>query len=52
MINETTSISDEKHLAIISKYISHNVPVLRYIELIELESYTADSIISQILKFF
>src|SRR6266480_1217564 len=51
MIDETTSISDEKHLAIVSKHISHNVPVLRYIGLIELESCTADSIVSQILKF-
>src|SRR6266480_1177259 len=35
MIDETTSISDEKHLAIVSKHISHNVLVLRYIRLIE-----------------
>ena len=52
MIDKTTSISDEKHLAIVLKHISHNIFVLRYIRLIELESYTADSIISQILKIF
>ena len=51
MIDETTFISDEKHLAIVLKYILHNVLVLRYIRLIELESCTTDSIISQILKF-
>ncbi|CAB5360435.1 unnamed protein product [Rhizophagus irregularis] len=51
MINETTSISDEKHLAIVSKHFSHNVPVLRYIGLIELEDYTADNILTQILEF-
>lgn len=28
MIDETNSITDEKHLAIISRHISHNVPVI------------------------
>src|SRR5438552_1667436 len=51
MIDETTSISDEKHLAIVSKHMSHNVPVLRFIGLIELENCTANSILEQMLKF-
>ncbi len=51
MIDETTSISDEKHLAMVSKHFSHNVPVLRYIGLIELEDCTADNILTQILEF-
>ena len=50
-IDETTSISDEKHLAIVSKHMSHNVPVLRFIGLIELENCTANSILEQMLKF-
>ncbi len=51
MIDETASISDEKHLAMVSKHFSHNVPVLRYIGLIELEDCTADNILTQILEF-
>jgi hypothetical protein len=51
MIDETTSISDEKHLAIVSKHMSHNVPVLRFIGLIELEDCTANNILKQILEF-
>ncbi|CAB4493264.1 unnamed protein product [Rhizophagus irregularis] len=35
----------------VSKHFSHNVPVLRYIGLIELEDYTADNILTQILEF-
>src|SRR6266540_5001387 len=42
MIDETTSISNEKHLAIVSKHMSYNIPVLRFIGLIELEDCTAN----------
>ena len=41
MNDETTSISDEKHLSIVSKHMSHNVPVLRFIGLIEPDDCTA-----------
>ncbi|CAB5389461.1 unnamed protein product [Rhizophagus irregularis] len=51
MIDETTSISDEKHLAMVFKHFSHNVPVLSYIGLIELEDCTTDNILTQILEF-
>lgn len=51
MIDETTSISDEKHLAIVSKHMSHNVPVLRFVGLIGLEDCSANNILEQILKF-
>ena len=44
MIDKTTSISDEKHLAIISKYMSYNIFVLRFIGLIELEDCIANYI--------
>ena len=51
MIDETTSIADEKHLAIVSKHMSCNVPVLRFIGLVELEDCTASNIFEQILRF-
>jgi len=51
MIDEITSISDERHLAIVSKHMSHNVPVLRFIGLIELEDCTTNNILEQNLKF-
>jgi hypothetical protein len=51
MIDETTFISDEKHLAMVSKHFSHNVPVLRYIGLIEIKDCTANNILTQILVF-
>ncbi|GBB98646.1 hypothetical protein RclHR1_03290004 [Rhizophagus clarus] len=35
----------------VSKYFSHNIPVLRYIGLIELEDCIADNILTQILEF-
>ena len=34
MIDETNSVTDEKHLAIVSWHISHNVPVTRYLGMI------------------
>jgi NDP-sugar pyrophosphorylase family protein len=37
MIDETNSITDEKHLAIVSRHISHNVPVTRYLGMVNLE---------------
>ena len=51
IIDEITSIADEKHLAIVSKHMSYNVPVLRFIRLIELEDCTASNIFKQILIF-
>ncbi|GBB97182.1 hypothetical protein RclHR1_29300002 [Rhizophagus clarus] len=51
MIDKTTFISNEKHLAIVSKHFLHNIPVLRYIRLIELENCITDNILIQILEF-
>ncbi len=51
MIDETTSISDEKYLAIVLKYMSYNILVLWFIGLIELEDYITNHIFEQILKF-
>ncbi|PKY60483.1 hypothetical protein RhiirA4_484234 [Rhizophagus irregularis] len=42
IIDETTFIFNEKHLAIVSKYFLHNILILRYIRLIELEDRTPD----------
>ena len=51
LIDESTTITDEKHLVIVSKHISNNVPVLRYVGLIELDDCTANNIVIQIKNF-
>lgn len=51
LIDESTSITEEKHLVLVSKHIANNVPVLRYLGLIELYDCTADNIMAQIKSF-
>ncbi len=51
LIDESTTITDEKHLVIVSKHISNNVLVLRYVGLIELDDCTANNIVIQIKNF-
>src|SRR5436305_78179 len=51
MIDETNSITDEKHLAIISRHISHNVPVTRYLGIINLDELNAEAITSNLKNF-
>ncbi len=44
LIDESTTVSEEKHLVIISKHMTNNVPVLRYLGLIELDDCSANNI--------
>ena len=50
MIDEANSI-DSKYLAIVGKYIVNNIPYMRYLGMINLESTTAGNIYNQILSF-
>ena len=51
MIDESNTISDDKHLAIVAKYMINNVPYLRYIGMLNLEETDALYIFSQIKSF-
>lgn len=51
MIDETNSITDEKHLAVVSRHISHNVPVTRYLGMIDLDDLTAEAIAFDLKSF-
>ncbi|CAG8854632.1 43085_t:CDS:1, partial [Gigaspora margarita] len=48
MIDESTTITNHKNLAIVSKHLVNN----RYLEMIQLTSGTANSITSELLYFF
>jgi hypothetical protein len=51
MIDEANSIDNSKYLAIVGKYIVNNIPYMRYLGMINLESTTAGNIYNQILSF-
>jgi len=51
LIDESTSITDEKHLVLVSKHMANNVPVIRYLGLIELDDCSANSIMTYIKNF-
>ncbi|PKK77826.1 hypothetical protein RhiirC2_807352 [Rhizophagus irregularis] len=51
MIDETNSITDEKHLAVVSRHILHNVPIIRYLEMINLDELTAEAIAFDLKSF-
>ena len=51
MIDEANSIDNSKYLAIVGKYIVNNIPYMRYLGMINLESTTAGNIYDQILSF-
>ena len=51
MIDETNSVTDEKHLAIVSRHISHNVPVTRYLGMINLDELNAEAITLNLKNF-
>jgi len=51
LIDESTSITDEKHLVLVSKHMANNVPVMRYLGLIELDDCSANSIMAYIKNF-
>jgi len=51
LIDESTTITDEKHLVLVSKHMANNVPVVRYLGLIELDDCSANSITAYIKRF-
>jgi hypothetical protein len=51
LIDESTTLTDEKHLVLVSKHMANNVPVLHYLGLIELDDCGANNITSQIKGF-
>src|SRR6185369_7872323 len=51
MIDEANSVDNDKYLAIVGKYIVNNIPYMRYLGMIDLESTTAENIYNQILSF-
>jgi hypothetical protein len=50
MIDESTSFT-AKHLAIVSKHISENKPVLRYLGLVELDNCNSETIMENLNQF-
>ena len=51
MIDEANSIDGNKHLAIVGKYIANNMPIMRYLGLIDLESTDSEHIYNKIKLF-
>ena len=51
MIDKTNSITNKKHLAIMSRHISHNVPVTRYLGVIDLDELNAEAITLNLKNF-
>jgi hypothetical protein len=51
MIDETNSIDNDKYLAIVSKYFINNIPYMRYLGLINLNSTDSENIYNQIISF-
>jgi hypothetical protein len=51
MIDEANSIDGNKHLAIVGKYITNNMPIMRYLGLINLESTDSENIYNKIKLF-
>jgi len=51
LIDESTTITDNKHLAIVSKHIINNTPYMRYLGMLNLEETDALYIFNQINSF-
>lgn len=51
LIDESTTITDDKHLAIVSKHIINNTPYMRYLGMLNLEETDALYIFNQIKSF-
>ncbi|GBB99207.1 hypothetical protein RclHR1_03450002 [Rhizophagus clarus] len=51
LIDESTTITDNKHLAIVSKYLVNNTPYMRYLGMLNLEETDASYIFNQIRLF-
>ncbi|CAG8772727.1 2405_t:CDS:2, partial [Gigaspora rosea] len=52
LIDESNTITHDKTCAIVSKHIANNIPVLRYLGLIELEEVDAMGIMNNLNNFF
>ncbi|CAG8780318.1 19997_t:CDS:2, partial [Racocetra fulgida] len=52
MIDESNTITKEKTLAIVSKHVIFNMPVYRFIRLIELKDCSANGIMKELNEFF
>jgi Domain of unknown function (DUF4371) len=51
MIDETNSIDNDKYLAVVSKYFVNNIPCMRYLGMINLDSTDSENIYNQIILF-
>ena len=51
MIDEANSVDDDKYLAIVGKCIANNMPIMRYLGLINLDSTVGENIYNQIISF-
>ena len=51
MIDETNSIDHDKYLAIVAKYVVNNVPIMRYLGMVNLDSTDGESIYNNIISF-
>ncbi|CAG8854412.1 6490_t:CDS:2, partial [Gigaspora margarita] len=52
MIDKSTTITNHKNFAIVSKHLVNNILCYRYLEIIQLTSGAANSITSELLHFF
>src|SRR6266511_1536001 len=51
MIDVANSVDDDKYLAIVGKCIANNMPIMRYLGLINLDSTVGENIYNQIISF-
>ena len=51
MIDETNSVDDDKYLVIVGKYIVNNIPYMRYLGMVNLDSTDGENIFNQIIIF-
>lgn len=51
LIDESTTLTNNKHLAIVSKYLVNNIPYMRYLGMLNLEETDALYIFNQIKSF-
>jgi len=51
MIDETNSVDNDKYLAIVGKCITNNIPFMRYLGMVNLDSTDGKSIFNQIILF-
>lgn len=51
LIDESTTLTDNKYLAIVSKHLINNTPYMRYLEMLNLEETDALYIFNQIKSF-